>query len=102
MPVDIEISNVAVQAFAHMIGQPANGQNISRPVERDPIVEIETLASQNLFGDRPQTGVVGLKAVPLQAQKTWGCSLLYDTRPLDRLLAFQRSLPRFQSEGALG
>jgi hypothetical protein len=55
-----------VQAFAHKICQPAYRQNIARPVERDTIVEIETLVCQNLFRDRAQTGVVGLKAVALR------------------------------------
>ena len=88
VPVDIEISDVAVQAFAHMIGQPAYRQNISRPVEGDAIVEIEALARQNFFGDRAQTGVVGLKAVPLRRKRHEAAHFVYDTRPPWRLLLF--------------
>jgi hypothetical protein len=73
-----------VQAFAHKVGQPAYGQNIARPVERDAIVEIETLVCQNLFRDRPQAGIVGLKAVTLR-RKSNGASHFFMI--LDQLLA---------------
>ena len=70
MAVDVEIGNVAVQALPHKVCQPAYRQNIARPVEREAIVEIETLICQNLFCNRPQTGVVGLKAVALRRKST--------------------------------
>ena len=76
MTVDIEISNVAMQTFADKVCQPAYGQNIARPVERDAIVEIETLVCQNLFRDRPQTGVVRLEAVAL-GRKSNGAAHLF-------------------------
>jgi hypothetical protein len=72
-----------VQAFAHEVCQPAYGQNIARPVERDAIVEIETLVCQNLFRDRPQTGVVSLKAVALGRKSNGAahCFMILD-RPI--------------------
>ena len=69
MAVDIKISDVAVQAFAHKVCQPAYGQNIARPVERDTIVKIQTLVCQNFFRDRPEARVVGLKAVALRRKR---------------------------------
>ena len=75
MAVDVEIGNVAVQAFTHKVCQPAHRQNIARPVERDAIVEIEALICQNLFRNRLQTGIVGLKAVTLRRKSTGAAHL---------------------------
>jgi len=107
VPVDVEVSNVAVQALAHMVGQPAHGQNISGPVERNPIVEIKTLVGQNLVGNRPQAGVIGLKAVP-RRRKGYGAAHPLMIRDPSRsstawLRSMKRLLPRFQGrvEGKL-
>jgi hypothetical protein len=82
--VDVEIGNVAVQAFADKVCQPSYGQDIAGSVESDAIVEIEALVCQDLFRDRPQTGIVGLKAVA-RRRKSNGAAHFFMI--LDRLLA---------------
>ena len=57
----LKVRDVAVHAFAHVIGQPAHGQNISRAIERNAVVEIKTLMRHDLFSDRQQTSVVSSK-----------------------------------------
>src|ERR1700722_2640833 len=76
MPVDIEVSKVAVHALAYVVGQPAHCQNVLRTVERDALVEIETLARQNLFGNRPQAHIVCLKTVALGYERHKATPLL--------------------------
>ncbi len=61
VPVDIEICHVSVQAFANMVGQPANGQDVSRAVERYRLIKTEPLAGKYLCGDGLQAGVVRLE-----------------------------------------
>ena len=61
MAVDIEIGNVSVHSLTHVVGQPAHGQDVSRAIESDAIIEVETLTRHDFFGDRLQSCVVGLK-----------------------------------------
>jgi hypothetical protein len=49
MAVYVEISNVAVHPFAHMIGQPAYAQNIVGAIKSDRILKVEPLARKDLF-----------------------------------------------------
>ena len=44
MPVHVEVSHVAVQALAHQIGQPTYRQDVSRPVKRHAIIEVQPLS----------------------------------------------------------
>jgi hypothetical protein len=43
VPVDVEVGDVAVHALAHVIGQPADRQNVAGAVERNAVVEAEAL-----------------------------------------------------------
>jgi hypothetical protein len=63
MPVDIEISLIAVHALANQVGHPAKGKNVAGPVESERVVDIEPLTGKNFVVDRGQPGIVGLKGV---------------------------------------
>src|SRR2546430_13395578 len=54
VPVDVEISHVAVLFFAHVIRQPANGKEIGRAVQRDAIIERKPLVGKNFVRNRLQ------------------------------------------------
>src|SRR5882762_1542942 len=54
VPVDIEISHVAVLFFTHVIRQPANGQQVRRAVQRDAIIDRKPLPGKNFAGNRLQ------------------------------------------------
>ena len=64
--VDVEVSLVAVHAFAHVIGQPADGENVAGAVEREGVGCVEAFAGKHLGVDRLEARVVGLKGV------SWG------------------------------
>src|ERR1700674_1096205 len=53
--VDVEIGDVAVALFAHMIGKPAYGEKIGRAIESDAIAGREALARKDFRGDGLQT-----------------------------------------------
>ena len=36
VPVDVEVADVAVALLAHVVGQPAQGQQVRRAIERTP------------------------------------------------------------------
>src|SRR5580704_16481519 len=55
--VDVEIGDVAVEAFAHAIGEPADAEQIGRAVKRDAVVETEANLGVDFLGDRPEAGV---------------------------------------------
>ena len=59
--IDVEEADVAVALLAHVIGEPADGQQVGRAVERDAVFGGQALAGQHLFGDRLQPRVVDLK-----------------------------------------
>src|ERR1700682_4258918 len=55
--VDVEIAGVTVTLFTHIIREPADGQQVRRSVEHNPIVEAQPLTGQNFVGDRLQACV---------------------------------------------
>ena len=63
VPVDIEISPVAVHALAHRVRHPAHGENVARAVESKGIVGIEPLAGQDFLTNRLKAQVIGLEGV---------------------------------------
>jgi hypothetical protein len=63
MAIDVEVGEVAVQALADVVGQPADCQNVRRGVEREPVFSAETPLSHHLGGDRLQMRVVGAKGM---------------------------------------
>ena len=50
--VDVEIADVAVALLADVVAKPADGQQVWRAIERDAVVKVESLAGQNLVGNR--------------------------------------------------
>ena len=58
VPVDVEVADVAVPLLAHVVGQPAQRQQVRRAIQRQAVVEVQALAGQHLIGDRPQPRVV--------------------------------------------
>ena len=64
MPVDVEVGDVAMHPLAHVVGQPAYGQNVAGIVERHAIVEAQPLAGEDLLRNRLDARVVGTKTVP--------------------------------------
>ena len=61
VPVDVEVADVAVALFAHIIRQPANGQQIARGIEREAVLGGKPLAGEHFFSD-------GLEAVVRDVQ----------------------------------
>src|SRR5271157_3882774 len=57
VPIDVEIGPLPVQFLAHVVGKVTEGEQVAGFVERDALVEIETLARPNLFGDRVKSRV---------------------------------------------
>jgi hypothetical protein len=54
VPVDVEVRNVAVLFFTHVIRQPPDRQQIGRAVKRDALAHGEPFACQNFFRNRLQ------------------------------------------------
>src|SRR5271157_293605 len=52
VPVDVEVGPLPVPLLAHMVGKVTEGEQVAGFVERNTLVETETLARPNLFGDR--------------------------------------------------
>ncbi len=67
--VDVEIGLVAVKTLAHVIGQPAHGENVAGAVEGEGIGGVEALAGQDLFVDGVEARVFGLERVHGHAGK---------------------------------
>src|SRR5215472_4101281 len=65
VPVDVEISHIAVHALADVIGQPANRQDISRAIEGYSIVKAQPFMGKHLIRDGQEPRVFGLKYVRL-------------------------------------
>src|SRR5262245_25911972 len=63
MAIDVEVSLVPMQSFAHMVRQPADCQDIARAVERECVLSIKTLAGEHLAQNRLKAWIVGLKRV---------------------------------------
>ncbi len=61
MAVDVEVRLVAVHAFADVIGQPADRQNVAGAVEGESVIGAQALAGKNLGVNRPEPGIVSLK-----------------------------------------
>ena len=51
MTVDVEIADVPVALFAHVVRQPSHGQKIARTKQRDAIFRGKAFAGKNLFCD---------------------------------------------------
>ena len=49
--IDVEVANIAVALFAHMIRQPAHGQQIVRFIEREAVGGIKPHSRQHFFRD---------------------------------------------------
>ena len=64
VPIDVEIGPLPVQFLAHVVGKVTEGEQIAGFVERNTLVETETLARPNLFGDR-------LKLRVFYAERGW-------------------------------
>ena len=63
MPIDVEVSDVAVHALAHVIGQPTDRQDVSGTIKCQRIVGRQPLLSHDFVVDRAQARVVGLKGM---------------------------------------
>ncbi len=63
MAIHVEIGEVAVHPLADVVGQPADGQNVRRGVEREAVFGAQALLSQDLGGDWFQTRVICSKGV---------------------------------------
>src|SRR5450631_3548832 len=59
--VDVEIRRVPVHPLADMIGQPAYGQDVTRAIKDEGVVDREALPRKDLFVDRLKPSVVALK-----------------------------------------
>src|SRR5215468_3751021 len=62
--IHVEIRHIAVHPLTHMVGQPAQRQNVCRAVERNRFVKIQSLAGKNLLRNRRQTWVISLEPMP--------------------------------------
>ena len=61
--IDVEVGVVAMQALAHLIGQPSHRQDVPGLVEHRPIVGAQALARKDFVADRQQARVVSLESV---------------------------------------
>src|SRR5579875_2247962 len=57
VPVDVEIADIAVELFADVIRQPADGQQIVRGVERQAVFGGQAFASKNFLRDGVEASV---------------------------------------------
>jgi len=51
VPIDVEVGDSAVALFSNVIGQPANRQEIRRPVQRNPVINAEAVTREYSLGD---------------------------------------------------
>ena len=63
----VEEAGVSVAVLAHVVGQPADGQQVRRAVQRDAVFGVQTLAGQNFFRYRLQLLVVDLKVAHIKS-----------------------------------
>ena len=56
--IDVEVADVAVALLANVVGEPAEGQQVGRAVEREAVVGVQALAGQDFLGDGLQPRVV--------------------------------------------
>ena len=61
--IDVEICFVPVETLAHVIGQPADSEDVPSTVENESVVSRQALARENLFGDGFEARVFGLELV---------------------------------------
>src|SRR6267378_2118713 len=61
--VDVEISLVAVHAFANVVGHPAHGQDVSGAIERQRVVCIKTFPDEHFVANRREPSIIGLKGM---------------------------------------
>ncbi len=61
VPVDVEVSHVPMHALAHMIRQPANGQDVGRTVKGQCVIAVEALSGQDFVGNGAEARVVRLE-----------------------------------------
>ena len=54
VPVDVEIGDVAVLFFAHVIREPADRQQVRRAIQRAAVVKRKPLAGENFVCNRLQ------------------------------------------------
>ena len=67
VPVDVEVGHIPVHPLAHMVSQPAHSQHVRGTIKRNPVVELQPLASQNFAGNRLKPRIVGAKICWLAA-----------------------------------
>ncbi len=70
VPVDVEVSRVTVHAFANVIGQPADCQDVARTIEGERVVDREPLLRHDLVTDRVQADIVGLERAKLFGRRS--------------------------------
>src|SRR5580765_6637218 len=63
VPVDVEVSDVSVEFFADVIGEPTDSEDVAATIERHAVVEAEPHTGEDLLGNRAEGGVIGLKRV---------------------------------------
>ena|SRR5256885_7768018 len=63
MAIDVEISLVPMHAFANVISQPTDRENIASAIQRYPISEVEALACEDFFMDRFKPSIVSLEGM---------------------------------------
>ena len=56
MPVDVEISLVAMHPLANPVGQPPHGKNVARPVKDERIALVQAFARKDFILDRNRRG----------------------------------------------
>ena len=61
--VDVEVRLVAVHALAHVVGQPAHGEDVAGAIEGEGVVGGKALAGEHFVVDGVQARVVSLKRV---------------------------------------
>ena len=79
MAIDVEVGHVAVHALAHVICQPAHGQHVRRPIECQPVVEVEPLAGHHFGGYWLKPRVVAAERVGLSWNLPTQPSSVHDT-----------------------
>ncbi len=54
VPIDVVIRDIAVLFLAHVIRQPAHGQQVGRTIQRDAVVKAQPFAGQDFIRNRLQ------------------------------------------------
>src|ERR1700756_2820746 len=52
MAIDVEIGLIAMHALAHVVGQPADSEDVPGSVERKRVIRTEALTSKHLIVNR--------------------------------------------------